>query len=137
LIDNEDNNAMKKYITTGRKHEFGNLLPNTSLKHIISSCTDFEEELTMLQTMGQSMGVMIDRTPKCHCEIAGEGIEYSWALAKNHFHQILLEENRGKEKFLASVRECISRASVTKERVSKLKNNEVLLRFASCHHLPS
>ncbi len=54
----------------------------------------------MLQTMGQSMGVRIDRTPKCHCEIASEGIEYSWALAKKHFRQILLEEKRGKEKFL-------------------------------------
>ncbi len=119
LIDNENNNAMKKYTTTGRKDEFDNLLPNTSLKHIISSCTDFEEELTMLQTMGQSMGVMIDRTLKCHCEIASEGIEYSWALAKNHFCQILLEEKRGKENFLVSVRECISQATVTKERVQK------------------
>ncbi len=27
-------------------------------------------------------GVVVDRTPKCHCKIAGEGIEYSWGLAK-------------------------------------------------------
>jgi hypothetical protein len=107
LIDIENNNAMKKYTTTGRKDEFGNVLLNTLLKHIISSCTDFEEELMMLQTMGQSMGVMIDRTPNCHCEITGEGIEYSWALAKNHFRQILLEEKRGKEKFLAIVIESV------------------------------
>jgi hypothetical protein len=99
---------MKKYTTPGRKDEFGNLLPNTSLKHIIFSCTDFEEELAMLQMMRQSLGFMIDRTPKCHCMIAGEGIEYSWASAKNHFCQILLEEIKGEEKFLVSVRECIS-----------------------------
>jgi hypothetical protein len=61
---------MKKYTTPGRKDEFGNLLPNTSLKHIIFSCTDFEEELAMLQMMRQSMGFMIDRTPKCHCKLS-------------------------------------------------------------------
>jgi hypothetical protein len=58
----------------------------------------------MLQTMGPSTGVMIDRTPKCHYKITSEEFEHSWTLAKNPFHQILLEEKSGKEKFLASVR---------------------------------
>jgi hypothetical protein len=48
----------------------------------------------MLQMMGQSMGVMIDRTPKCHYE----GIKYSWA--KHHFRQILLEEKEVRKRFL-------------------------------------
>ncbi len=30
------------------------------------------------QSIGQSLGVVIDRTPKCHCEVAGECIEFSW-----------------------------------------------------------
>jgi hypothetical protein len=41
----------------------------------------------MLQSIGQILGVVVDRTPKCHCKIAGEGIEYSWGLAKNHYQK--------------------------------------------------
>jgi hypothetical protein len=25
--------------------------------------------------------------PKCHCELAGEGVEYSWTCAKNEFQR--------------------------------------------------
>ena len=83
------------------------------------SCTDFEEEEMMLQMMGCQMAVEIDRTPKCHCEIAGEGIEYSWACSKNHFRKILLEKKRGKENFTNCVRECVSRNLLTTERIQK------------------
>ena len=73
----------------------------------------------MLQMMGQKLGAVVDRTPKCHCEIAGEGIEYSWGLAKNQYRKILLENKRGKEKFIQSVRECISRTLINRTRVQK------------------
>jgi len=29
----------------------------------------------MLQLKAMEMGVSMDRTPKCHCELAGEGID--------------------------------------------------------------
>jgi hypothetical protein len=79
----------------------------------VGTCTDFEEELTMLQMIGQKLGAVIDRTSKCHCEIAGKGIKYSWGLAKNQNRKILLENKRGREKFIQSVRECISRTLIT------------------------
>jgi hypothetical protein len=60
----------------------------------MSTCTVFEEEETMLQSMGTLMGVAIDRSPKCQCEIAGEGIEYTWACAKNHYQGILLDKKK-------------------------------------------
>jgi hypothetical protein len=53
------------------------------LKQILANCSNFEEEETMLQLMGRSRGVIVDQTPKCHPELAGEGIEYSWGCAKN------------------------------------------------------
>ncbi len=81
----------------------------------MSTCTDFEEEETMLQSMGTLMGVAIDQSPKCHCEIAGEGIEYTWACAKNHYRGILLDKKRGKENFVKSVRECLSKDVLTRE----------------------
>jgi hypothetical protein len=47
----------------------------TSLKHLMSNCTDFEEEESLLQAMGWQMVVMVYHTPKCHCEMTGEGVE--------------------------------------------------------------
>jgi hypothetical protein len=69
--------------------------------------------------MGRIMGVLVDRTPKCHCEYAGEGIEYSWVLMKNYYHWILLDKKRSKEKFLESIRKSMSWENITKERVQK------------------
>jgi hypothetical protein len=65
--------------------------------------------------MASLMRVDVDRSPKCHCEITGEGIEYSWACEKNHYWQILLDKKRGKEFFLKSMRESVSREIITRE----------------------
>jgi hypothetical protein len=69
--------------------------------------------------MGCSMGVEVDRTPKCHCEIAGEGIEYTWAHSKNYIRNILLDKKRGKENFKACVRHCLSRELLTTRVIQK------------------
>jgi hypothetical protein len=118
-INNDDGRAYNNYTITGKKNEFNLIQPETSLKHLMASCTDFEEEETLLQATASKMGVLVDRSPKCHCEIAGEGIEYSWACAKNHYRQILLDKKRGKENFIKSVRECMSRDLITRQRVQK------------------
>jgi hypothetical protein len=55
---------------------------NTSLKHLMSNCRDFIEEESLLQSNGWKMGIIIDQMPKSHCELAGEGVEYSWAWLK-------------------------------------------------------
>jgi hypothetical protein len=76
-IDNTDNKAYQKYTISGQKNEFNLIIPETRLKHLMSSCTDFEKEETMLQSMAAMMRVQVDQSLKCHCEIAGEGIEYA------------------------------------------------------------
>jgi hypothetical protein len=63
----------------------------------------------MLQSMGQSLGVLINRTPKCHPELTGEGIEYAWGCAKNYYQRLPLDEKRRKEKFMGSVRRSTER----------------------------
>jgi hypothetical protein len=60
------------------------------------ACKDFQEEETLLQTMARKMGVMVDHTPKCHCELAGEGIEYSWGCAKNYSCRLPIKEKKYK-----------------------------------------
>ncbi len=96
-INNENNNAYHYYTIPGRKNEYNLIMPETSLKSLMASCTDFEEEETLLQHMGKTMGVVIDQTPRCHAEIAGEGIEYSWGCAKNNHYQRVLLDRKGEE----------------------------------------
>jgi len=71
----------------GSKDGLGIKQLDTSLKYLMANCVDFEEEESLLQSMGTKMGVIIDRTPKCHCELAGEGIGYSWGCAKNKYRR--------------------------------------------------
>ncbi len=60
-----------------KKDAFGNLQHETSLRYLLGNCTNFEEEESMLESVGHALGVSIDWAPKCHCELAGEGIKYS------------------------------------------------------------
>jgi hypothetical protein len=118
-IDTSIRKYTKYYTLNGTKNRFGNVQNETSLKHLMASCSNFEEEESMLKHIGRLLGVEVDRTPKCHCELAGEGIEYAWGCAKNYYRRLLLEQKQGKEKFLESVRESISRNVVTRERAQK------------------
>jgi hypothetical protein len=58
----------------------------SSIKLSMEKQPDFCQELTLLQHYDvEQMGVRVDRSPKFHPEIAGEGIEYIWALAKLYY----------------------------------------------------
>ena len=67
---------------------------------------DFLHEDTLLQFHVKQMGINIDRTPKCHPEIAGEGIEYAWALAKLKYRRAPIKDKRTKQKFRNLVMDC-------------------------------
>jgi hypothetical protein len=58
----------------------------------MGNCNDFEEEGSLLQLMGRKIGVLVDHTPKCHCELAIEKIKYSWVCVKNFCHCLPLQE---------------------------------------------
>ena len=51
-----------------------------SIKKLMDLQLGFVNEITLLQFHAQKLGVKVDCTPKCHPELAGEGIGYSWAL---------------------------------------------------------
>ena len=79
-----------------------------SLKELMKKQRDFVEETTLLQYYGIKMGVVVDRTPKCHPELAGEGIEYVWAVAKLHYRKAPISEKRTKANFKKLVEESTS-----------------------------
>jgi hypothetical protein len=68
---------LQQYTVDGKKDAYGVLIPNTSLKFMVLNLLDFKEEERLLQSMGCSMGAIINHTPEWHCEFAGEGIKYS------------------------------------------------------------
>jgi hypothetical protein len=68
------------------KDEFGEIFPRYlpfCLRHLLAECSDFKNEVTSMENLMSQLtindsNVEIMYTPKYHCEIAGEGIEYSW-----------------------------------------------------------
>jgi hypothetical protein len=114
-----DETNLKHYSIKGRHDACGLLIKGSSLKILMSSCEDFEEEESLLQAMGREMGITVDRTPKCHCELAGEGIEYAWGCSKNFYRSLHLNDKRGKENFRSCVEKSLSPEVLTTARIRK------------------
>jgi hypothetical protein len=77
------------------------------------------------------MGVIVDRTPKCHCEMAGEGVEHSWGCAKDAHRAKPIGEKRGKETYKNTVRSCLSKHRTSEEIFSAGKG----LHVCGCTYL--
>ncbi|KAL7542576.1 hypothetical protein ACHAWF_007203 [Thalassiosira exigua] len=112
-----DETKQAKYTLKGPLDEDSNVQKEFSLNHLIRKCSDFVNEPTMLQFIGDKIGVLVDRTPKCTPELAGEGIEYSWAMAKGWYRRQPLARKRGKGNFHNLVRECVGPEVLTDKRV--------------------
>jgi len=86
---------------------------SNSLLFLLSTCLDFAAEETALQHVGRKIGVLVYITPKFHAEIAGEGIEYIWGVAKGVCRRKPLEfKKQGKEKFHVLVKKCVCSVNV-------------------------
>ena len=93
----------------------GELITEYSLRTLMSSCLDYAYEQTQMEYIANQMGTRVICTTKYHAEMAGEGIEFSWGVAKSRFRKIKMSTkmNGGKDVFLKNVRACISRSSLT------------------------
>ena len=59
-------------------------------------------------------------TPNFHAELAGEGVEYSWAHAKAYYRRMPLSRKRGRDNFKQLVRDCTCPENVLpKERIER------------------
>ena len=115
-----DPNNLSFYTVTGRKGPNGEINESSSLRQILTNCTDFRNELTHMQVMAEALGVKVDFTPKFHAEMAGEGVEYSWAHAKGNYRRKPLSKKRTRAGFVKLVDECLDPATeLTKERVRR------------------
>lgn len=92
---------------------------NFSLKHLMATCYDFQNEKSSLTILGEDLQVKVRHTPKFHAELAGEGIEYCWGFCKGIYRRLPTASKKGRASFQKLVRECTSPRIVTKERVRK------------------
>ncbi len=98
---------MTEYTIDGRNDVFGNLVADTSLRYLMEQLSDFQDEETLLQYHGRQIGGKVDRTPKCHPDMAGEGVEYDWACGKNVYRRLPLKDKKTKAKFRELVSKCL------------------------------
>ncbi len=54
----------------------------------------------------------VQLTPKFHTELAGEGVEYSWAHAKGYYRCVPNSSKRGRENIKDLVKKCTSPVKV-------------------------
>jgi hypothetical protein len=110
---------LKDKSCTGNKDNLGVVNKGTSLRHIMGMCSDFLNEESMLQHFAKNLGVTVLLTPKCHAELAGEGVEYVWAGAKGAYRNMSLKQEKRKDNFKASVRYCLLEEVITMVRMRK------------------
>ena len=102
---------------------------------MMSELIDFiQEETLVLQYHGKTLGVIVDWSPKCHAEVAGEGIEYSWGCAKGKYRHLPLPDKRRKENFRNLVRQCMDTSKVLtidRQRMFSKRARQYMLDYHS------
>ena len=70
-----------------------------------------------MQLTMEKLGATCFHSPKFHCELTGEGIEYSWGNAKVKYWKICMVDKNTERKFHERVSECLSRGHLTTDLV--------------------
>jgi len=88
-----------------------------SLKSLLMDCTDFRSEVTDLEHLAGELSspdhhIKILFTPKFHCELAGEGIEYSWGASKRYYRSQPLSKKKSYRSFDELVRWSVGKVSI-------------------------
>jgi hypothetical protein len=76
------------------KKDDPNLEEKVEYAAVLAGCADFLSEKTSLMYLGEHLGVEFDCSTKCHPELAGKGIEYSWGRVKSVYRRAKLHYGR-------------------------------------------
>ena len=83
------------------------------LHNLMTNCKDFVNEKSAMEVLLEKLSakdtasIKLLTSPKYHCELAGEGVEYDWGLSKRKYRSIPLHEKKTKKNFEICVRESI------------------------------
>jgi hypothetical protein len=137
-----DPTVLSEYSLDGRdqwKDEYGEIFPRYlpyCLRFLLAECSDFKNEVTAMEDLATKLAindrstVSIIYTPKYHCEIAGEGIEYSWGLCKRYYRNLPLQRKKGLNNFRGSVKESVARVSVESARKFSALTRRYMLAYS-------
>ena len=68
-------------------------------------------------------------TPKFHCELAGEGIEYAWGMSKRLYRSRPLKLKRSAKTFNLQVQQCIADVSLQSARRFSAKARRYMMVY--------
>ncbi len=125
-----DETKVSLYTVPSCKDEMEILQHHTILKFLLGNCTDFAGEEMPLQSKGSALGVLVDHTLKCHCELAGEGIEYSFGMCQEFLPPATI--NRQMKK---SFRNTIKKCAINRENKQVLEKGKTVCASISCNAL--
>ena len=115
-----DENKIGEYSEKGKKKhldENGNVKKEYEiyvLRTLMERCSDFAEEKSAMEHLFHQLSLKGEpnlkmlTSPKYHCELAGEGVEYCWGMAKRRYRSIPLNKKKSKSQFDKCVRSCIT-----------------------------
>ena len=123
----------KSHYTNGELNDEGK---KYSLHHLLSKCTDFQNEKSDLERLCSGLStsnstVTVTFTPNFHCEIAGEGIEYAWGVAKKWYRRIPYQKKRSFAQFVHCVKLSLSQVNTSMSRKFSKKARTYMLGY---HH---
>jgi len=103
--------SVEQFTEKGTKNAMGNIMEETCLTALLPNCSDFIEEESLLQMNIRKLGAVCTHSPKYHCELAGEGIEYSWGNAKMKYRRMKWSDKKDHAQFVTAVRLLVPRLS--------------------------
>ena len=110
-----------------------------SLTHLMHECDDFVHEPSAMEKMMNDLctkkqdlpNLKLFLTPKYHCEMAGEGVEYDWAICKKHYRNIPLPAKVTKENFHNCVRSAIKSVTIHNTRKFSAKSRWYMITYSN------
>ncbi len=134
------------YVKYKRKHwldQNGNILPQFEsdakkflLTDLLSECPDFKYEKSAMQKLAEDLSQRHQRnielliSPKYHCELAGEGIEYGWGLFKKYYRRTEHADKKGRQKFTSCVKKCLEKVTVEHIRWFSSRARHYMLTYS-------
>ena len=144
---------LQKYVKDKKQNwldAHGNVLPEYKrdatkfvLTDLLANCPDFKYEKSAMQKLAEDLSSLHDCkidlliTPKYHCELAGEGIEYGWGLFKKYYHQTPMPPKRGKVCFWSCIENCLKMVTVDHSRRFSARAHCYMLTYSLLNTLES
>ena len=123
---------MKHFGDDGRLTDDGKKL---CLNCMLSQCKDFQDENSDLEFLVEEISDKVDCNfsilfaPKFHCELAGEGIEYSWGASKKIYRRYPLSIRKTFELFQAAVLKALRSVNIISCRRFSAKSRRYMMVY--------